>query len=39
VQIHAEHLADHISGRESSDTEERWEKLLPSYEVLAADVS
>ena len=39
VQIHVEHLADHISGRESSDTEARWEKLLPFYEVLAADVS
>ena len=39
VQIHVEHLADHISGRESSDTEARWEKLLPSYEDLAAEVS
>jgi len=39
VQIHVEHLADHISVRESDDTEARWEKLLPSYEVLAAELS
>jgi hypothetical protein len=39
VQIHVEHLADHISGRESSGKEARWEMLLPSCEVLAADVS
>jgi uncharacterized protein YndB with AHSA1/START domain len=36
VQIHVENLADHISGRESSDEEERWEKLFPPYEALAA---
>jgi uncharacterized protein YndB with AHSA1/START domain len=39
VQIHVENLADHISGRERGDEEERWEKLLPPYEVLAADVT
>lgn len=39
VQIHVEHLAEHISGRENSDTEARWEQLFPAYEVLAADVS
>jgi hypothetical protein len=39
VQIHVENLADHISGRESSDEEERWEKLFPPYEALAAEVS
>jgi uncharacterized protein YndB with AHSA1/START domain len=39
VQIHLEHLADHIAGRESGDTEERWDELLPHYEALAADVS
>lgn len=39
VQIHLEHLADHISARESDDTEARWETLFPSYEVLAAELS
>ena len=39
LQIHLEHLADHIDGREGGDTEERWDALLPHYEALAADVS
>jgi hypothetical protein len=39
VQIQVEHLADHISGRESADTEARWEELFPSYKALAADLS
>jgi uncharacterized protein YndB with AHSA1/START domain len=39
VQIHLEHLADHVAGRESGDTEGRWDELLPHYETLAADVS
>jgi uncharacterized protein YndB with AHSA1/START domain len=39
VQIHVENLAGHIAGRESGDTEARWEELLPAYQALAADVS
>ena len=39
VQIHLEHLADHIAGRESGDTEARWDELLPPYEALAGNVS
>lgn len=39
VQIHVENLADHISGREAGNEEERWEKLFPTYEALAAEVS
>lgn len=39
VQIHVENLADHISSRESGNEEERWEKLFPPYEALAAEVS
>ena len=39
VQIHVENLADHVSGRESGDTEARWDDLLPPYEVMAANVS
>jgi uncharacterized protein YndB with AHSA1/START domain len=38
VQIHVEHLADYASGRESGDTEARWEELFPSYEALAANI-
>ena len=37
VQIHVEHLADYVSGRESGDTEARWEELFPPYEALAAN--
>jgi uncharacterized protein YndB with AHSA1/START domain len=39
LQIHLEHLGDHIAGRESGDTEQRWDELLPHYEALATDVS
>ena len=39
VQIHVEHLADHIAGRESGDTEARWKELLPAYQDLASAVS
>lgn len=41
-QIHVESLADHISGRESGNEEERWEKHLPaqrSPKPLSAEVS
>jgi hypothetical protein len=39
VQIHVENLANHISGRESGNEEERWEKLFPPYQALAAEVA
>jgi uncharacterized protein YndB with AHSA1/START domain len=44
IQIHFEHLAAHIVGREprdieDSDIEVRWNELLPPYETLAAKVS
>jgi uncharacterized protein YndB with AHSA1/START domain len=35
VQIHLEHLADHIAGRDPARDESRWEELLPAYEALA----
>lgn len=38
-QIHAENLAAFLAGREPSDTEARWEELVPSYQELAANVS
>jgi uncharacterized protein YndB with AHSA1/START domain len=38
-QIHAESLAAHIAGREGSDSEARWNELVPSYQALAADVT
>ena len=41
IQIHFEHLADYIAGREprdteGSDVEARWNELVPSYQDLAA---
>ena len=39
VQLHVERLADHVAGREPSDTEARWDELLPAYRDLAANVS
>ena len=41
IQIHFEHLADYIAGREPRDTEgsdieARWNELVPSYQDLAA---
>jgi uncharacterized protein YndB with AHSA1/START domain len=39
VQIHFEHIAELIAGRELRDTESRWEELLPAYQALAANVS
>jgi uncharacterized protein YndB with AHSA1/START domain len=38
VQLHVERLADHLAGRERSDTEARWDELLPAYQDLAANV-
>jgi uncharacterized protein YndB with AHSA1/START domain len=37
-QIHAEHLADFLAGRDSGDGEERWEQLVPIYQDLAAKI-
>jgi uncharacterized protein YndB with AHSA1/START domain len=37
-QIHVESLAAHIAGRESGDSEERWNELVPSYQALAAGI-
>jgi uncharacterized protein YndB with AHSA1/START domain len=34
IQIHVEHLADHIRGREPRDVEARWNELFPAYEAL-----
>ena len=43
IQIHFEHLTDHIAGREPRDIEDstieaRWLELVPAYQVLAAQV-
>jgi uncharacterized protein YndB with AHSA1/START domain len=38
-QIHAEHLAAYLAGRERGDTEARWDELVPVYQDLAANVS
>jgi hypothetical protein len=34
IQIHVEHLADYICGREPREVEARWNELLPAYEAL-----
>ena len=34
IQIHVEHLADYISGRELCNVDARWNELLPAYESL-----
>ena len=34
IQIHVEHLADYISGREMRNVESRWTELFPAYEAL-----
>jgi uncharacterized protein YndB with AHSA1/START domain len=34
IQIHVEHLADYISGRELRNAETRWNELFPAYEAL-----
>jgi uncharacterized protein YndB with AHSA1/START domain len=35
IQIHVEHLADHVRGREPRDFEARWNELFPAYQALA----
>jgi uncharacterized protein YndB with AHSA1/START domain len=37
-QIHVEHLAAHIAGRERGDIEARWDELVPPYQDLAAKI-
>jgi uncharacterized protein YndB with AHSA1/START domain len=37
-QIHVEHLAAHIAGRERGDVEARWDELVPPYQDLAAEI-
>jgi uncharacterized protein YndB with AHSA1/START domain len=39
VQIHVEHLADHIGGRELSDNESRWNELFPAYQEMPVETS
>jgi uncharacterized protein YndB with AHSA1/START domain len=34
IQIHFEHLADYIGGRELRNVEARWNELFPAYETL-----
>ena len=34
IQIHVEHLADYISGRELHIDEARWDELFAAYEAL-----
>jgi uncharacterized protein YndB with AHSA1/START domain len=34
TQLHVEHLADYLNGRELRDVEARWSELLPAYESL-----
>ena len=35
IQIHVEHLADHLAGRDLRDTETLWGRLFPAYEAVA----
>jgi uncharacterized protein YndB with AHSA1/START domain len=37
-QIHVEHLAADLAGRERGDTEARWDELVPPYQDLAANI-
>jgi uncharacterized protein YndB with AHSA1/START domain len=34
-QVHAEHLADYLAGRDHADNEARWGELVPAYQELA----
>ena len=34
IQIHVEHLADYIGGRDLRNVEARWNELFPAYEAL-----
>jgi uncharacterized protein YndB with AHSA1/START domain len=37
IQIHVEHLADYIGGRELRNVEARWNELFPAYEALSVN--
>ena len=37
IQIHVEHLTDHLAGRDLRDTEALWGRLFPAYEAVAAN--
>jgi uncharacterized protein YndB with AHSA1/START domain len=37
IQIHVEHLADYISGRQLRNVEARWNELFPAYEALGVN--
>ena len=37
-QIHAENLAAYLAGDDHGDAGARWEKLVPSYQGLAATI-
>lgn len=39
IQIHVEHLADYISGRELCSVEARWNDLFPAYQESAPGVT
>jgi hypothetical protein len=38
-QIHAEHLAAYLAGREFGNADARWEELVPPYQDQAADIT
>jgi hypothetical protein len=38
IQVHVEHLAASLAGRELVNGHARWTELLPAYQSLAADV-
>lgn len=38
-QIHLEHLAAHLEGREYADDETRWDDLVPPYQELATTIN
>lgn len=37
-QIHVEHLAAYLEGREPAAAEARWNDLVPAYQALATDI-
>jgi uncharacterized protein YndB with AHSA1/START domain len=37
-QIHTENLAAYLAGREPGNSQPRWDKLVPVYRALAADI-
>jgi uncharacterized protein YndB with AHSA1/START domain len=37
-QIHAENLAAYLAGHDPDDVEARWDRLVPSYQELAAGI-